>query len=128
MYQHFILLSRLIFVLSLACLVALPASAQDVAKGEKLFKKCKACHTVDAGGKNKVGPNLHGTYGVKAAQKEGFKYSDALKNADITWDDANLDKWLTSPKKFLKGTKMVFVGFKKEQDRKDMIAYLKTLK
>lgn len=100
----------------------------DVKKGEKVFKKCVACHTVSEGGKNKVGPNLWNIVGAKAAQKEGFKYSDALKNADIVWNEENLDKWLTKPKKFVKGTKMVFVGLKKEKDRVNIISYLQTLK
>lgn len=100
----------------------------DVKKGEKVFKKCVACHTVADGGKNKVGPNLWNIVGAKSAQKEGFKYSDALKNANIVWNDENLDQWLTKPKKFLKGTKMVFVGLKKEKDRVNIISYLKTLK
>lgn len=100
----------------------------DVKKGEKVFKKCVACHTVSDGGKNKVGPNLWNIVGAKSAQKEGFKYSDALKNANIVWNDENLDQWLTKPKKFLKGTKMVFVGLKKEKDRVNIISYLKTLK
>ena len=100
----------------------------DVKKGEKVFKKCVACHTVAKDGKNKVGPNLWNIVGAKSAQKEGFKYSDALKNADIVWSEENLDQWLTKPKKFLKGTKMVFVGLKKEKDRVNIISYLQTLK
>ncbi len=106
-----------------------PAQAEgDAASGEKLFKKCKACHTVDAGGKNKVGPNLHGIYGAKAAGVEGFKYSKALQESGIVWDDASLDQWLLKPKAMVKGTKMIFVGLKKDSQRADMIAYLKTLK
>ena len=108
---------------------ASPAYADgDAAAGEKLFKKCKACHTVDAGGKNKVGPNLHGIYGAKAAMVEGFKYSKALQESGIVWDDAALDQWLLKPKSLVKGTKMIFAGLKKDDQRADMIAYLKTLK
>ncbi len=112
-----------------AVFFASPVQADgDAANGEKLFKKCKACHTVDAGGKNKVGPNLHGIYGAKAAAVEGFKYSKALQESGITWDDANLDQWLLKPKSLVKGTKMIFAGLKKDDQRADVIAYLKTLK
>ncbi len=97
----------------------------DAAKGKKLWKKCKACHTTDAGGKNKIGPNLHGIFGKKAGSVEGYKYSAALKDSGITWDDATMDTWLKKPKEMVKGTKMVFPGFKKESQRQDMIAYLK---
>ncbi len=114
------------FVVTLAASSAMAAG--DAKKGEKVFKKCKACHTVDAGGKNKVGPNLHGIVGRKSALVEGFKYSKAMKAADVTWDAATLDGFLKKPKKFMKGTKMSFAGLKKEKQRVDVIAYLETLK
>lgn len=114
------------FVVTLAASSAMAAG--DAKKGEKVFKKCKACHTVDAGGKNKVGPNLHGIVGRKSALVEGFKYSEAMKAADVTWDAATLDGFLKKPKKFMKGTKMSFAGLKKEKQRVDVIAYLETLK
>ncbi len=114
------------FVVTLAASSAMAAG--DAKKGEKVFKKCKACHTVDAGGKNKVGPNLHGIVGRKSALVEGFKYSKAMKAADVTWDAATLDGFLKKPKKFMKGTKMSFAGLKKEKQRVNVIAYLETLK
>jgi len=100
----------------------------DVKKGEKVFKKCKACHTIEKGGKNKIGPNLFGVVGRKSATVEGFKYSKAMKAADLTWDDANLDGYLKKPKKFIPKNKMSFAGVKKESQRQNLIAYLATFK
>ena len=97
----------------------------DAAKGEKIFAKCKACHTVEAG-KNKVGPSLAGVVGRKSGMAEGFNYSDAMKNSGLTWDDATLDSYLAAPKKSVPGTKMAFPGLPNEQDRLDVIAYLKS--
>lgn len=113
-------------VLSLSATSAMAAG--DVKKGTKVFKKCKACHTVDQGGKNKVGPNLFAIVGKEAGKVEGFKYSKAMKGSGLTWDEATLDGFLKKPKKYLKGTKMSFAGLKKEKDRKNVIAYLNTLK
>jgi cytochrome c len=108
-------------------IAAVPAYADgNAAKGEKVFNKCKACHTVEQGGKNKNGPNLFGVVGKKAGSVEGYNYSKAMKNADLTWDEANLDEYLKKPKAFVKGTKMSFVGLKKKKDRENLIAYLKT--
>lgn len=113
----------LAFGLALA-LGGTPAAAADLDAGKKVFKKCKACHSLKAG-KKKVGPSLFGVLGNKAGQVKGFKYSKAMKNADITWDDASLDAFLAKPKKFLKKTKMSFVGLKKKKDRDNVIAYIK---
>ncbi len=103
-------------------------AAGDAAKGKKVFKKCKSCHTVNKGGKNKVGPNLFGIVGKKAGSVKGYKYSKAMKASGITWDDANLDGFLKKPRKFMKKTKMGFSGVKKDKQRANVIAYLKSLK
>jgi cytochrome c len=103
-------------------------AAGDAAKGEKVFKKCAACHTVKLG-KHKVGPSLAGVVGRKAGSAVGFKRYRGLKAADWSWDEKMLDEWLLDPKKFAKkrGRKsgMVF-KLKKAADRENVIAYLKT--
>lgn len=94
-------------------------------QGEKVFKKCKACHTLEEGGKSKTGPNLYGVIGRAAGSFEGFKYSDAMKNSGITWDDQKLDQYLADPKAFIPGNKMAFKGLSEAVDRQAVIAYLK---
>jgi len=113
---------------SLSMLSTFAHAEGDVAKGKKIFKKCVACHTVEQGGKNKIGPNLFDIVGKPAAQVKGFKYSKAMVKSGLTWDDATLDLYLTKPRKLVKKTKMTFAGLKKEKQRNDVIAYLKTLK
>jgi cytochrome c len=102
----------------------------DPAKGEKVFRKCKACHAVGADAKAKVGPVLNGVVGQTAAARDGFKYSKALVEAaeqdQLVWSAEKLNEFLTKPKKFLPGTKMSFAGLRKEKDRQDIVAYLAT--
>jgi cytochrome c len=119
-------ISQLVLIFSLT-LFGAPALAEDVAKGEKVFKRCKACHYADKE-KNKTGPYLVDVIGRKAGSIDGYKYSKAMRESQLVWDEATLTAYLKAPKKFLKGTKMAFAGLKKEADIKNVIAYLKTPK
>ena len=119
-------ISQLVLIFSLTLFRA-PALAEDVAKGEKVFKRCKACHYADKE-KNKTGPYLVDVIGRKAGSIDGYKYSKAMRESQLVWDDATLTAYLKAPKKFLKGTKMAFACLKKEADIKNVIAYLKTPK
>ena len=107
--------------------MAMLADADADAGGEKAFKKCKACHSTDKGGKNRVGPNLWDIVGKVKAVGDGFKYSDALKGLGGEWSYQDLDAFLISPKAFAKGTKMNFKGLSKTKDRAAIIAYLWSL-
>lgn len=122
-----------IAVASLAvCLSIFAAGAAraegDAAQGEKLFRQCKSCHATEAG-KNRVGPSLFGVVGRKAGSAEEFKgYSEGLKAAGFSWDDAKLDAYLTNPKAVIADSKMAFAGIAEAADREHVIAYLKTVK
>ena len=108
---------------------AVASAEPDPKKGKKVFNKCKACHFADKE-KHKVGPHLVGVVGRPVASADGFKYSDAMKAKAAefgTWTEENLMKFLENPKGVVPGTKMTFAGLKNEQDRKDVIAYLKSL-
>ncbi len=109
---------------NVASLVA-TASADD---GKGVYKKCMSCHTNDAGGANRVGPNLWGVVGREKAQVEGFNYSSALKDKGGAWTEENLASFLHDPKAYASGTKMVFRGISDDQELAQLIAYLATLK
>ncbi len=100
-------------------------AAADPEKGKVLFLQCRACHSLESGGANKVGPNLHGVFGRKAGLAPGFAYSDAVSQANIVWSAETLNDWLARPSDFLPGNRMVFVGIRKPEDRANLIAYLK---
>jgi cytochrome c len=111
--------------LTVSSIMSLPSiAAGDVAKGKRVFNKCKACHVADQE-KNRIGPHLVGLFGRPAGSVEKFKYSSAMKSSTIVWNVESLDAYLKDPKGFVKGTRMVFGGLKKGQDRADLIAYLK---
>ena len=100
------------------------AMAGDAVKGQKLFKRCKACHYVDKE-KHKTGPHLVAVIGRAAGSLDDYKYSKAMKASGLVWDEETLADYLKAPKKFVKGTKMAFAGLKKDRDVADIIAYLK---
>ena len=97
-------------------------------RGAKIFKtKCSQCHSIDEGGNNKQGPNLHGLYNKLCASNNSYTYSAAMSKKEIIWDEVNLAQFLRNPKKHVPGTKMAFAGIKKEKERNDLIAYVKTI-
>jgi len=99
-------------------------ASADPAKGAEVFKKCQACHTIDQGAPNGLGPNLYHVVGEPVGQGRGFAWSDALSGKGGNWDFATLNQWLTNPKAFAPGTKMTFAGLSNPQDRANVIAYL----
>jgi cytochrome c len=105
-------------------ILALLAGA-DLGAGEKLSKKCSACHVFDAGGKNKVGPALWNVVNRPLGASEGYAYSDALAGFGGAWDYAALNAFLAKPKVYISGTKMNFAGLKKPQDRANLIAWMR---
>ena len=96
----------------------------DAARGEAVFRKCAACHTVNAGGPGGVGPNIHGIMGAALASRPGFAYSEALRSKGGSWGWEEMSAWLASPRAFAPGTKMTFAGLSDPQDRADLMVYL----
>lgn len=117
---------------SLAFILAslgMPSLAQDVDAGAKVFSKCKACHKVGKGAKNRVGPHLNGVFGRAAASDPDFKYSTSMKRAGadgLIWTDETLTAFVENPKSLVSKTKMSFKGIKKEKDIVNLLAYLRT--
>lgn len=103
-------------------------AAGDIEKGKNLAKKCKACHTLNEGGKNRLGPNLFDILDKPAGGVKGYKYSRALSASGITWDEATFTDFVAKPKKVIRGTKMSFRGIRKATQRADLLAYFQTLR
>ena len=96
----------------------------DVVSGEKIFKKCASCHSINKGGKNNIGPALYNVVGRKVGEISDYKYSKALAAYDKNWSFEELNGFLTKPSKWVKGTKMAYAGLRKEKDRASVIKYL----
>lgn len=121
-------ISRLILAAALGLGFSTAALANDDmgSLGEKVYKKCRACHALEPG-KKKMGPSLSGLYGATAGTVEGANYSPALKDSGIVWNDETLDGFLANPKKYIPGSRMAFPGLKKPEDRAAIIALMKGL-
>ena len=101
-----------------------PYKSADFNRGKRTFKLCQSCHTLNEGGQNLVGPNLHGLFGKDIGFAEGFSYSKAIQDSDIVWTPEILAQWLESPRNFLPGNRMSFAGVRKPEDRTAVIAYI----
>lgn len=123
---------RILLVLPAILLAASTATAQeaggDPAAGRRVFNQCRACHTIEPGGRNMVGPNLHGIVGRRAASIEGFRYSPAMRakaEGGLVWSEENLRAYLRNPKEVVPAGSMSFPGLRNEQQINDVIAYLR---
>ena len=101
-----------------------PYASADRARGKNQAMICKACHSLDKGGPNMIGPGLYDFMGTKAGTRSGFEYSAVLRNADFVWTPEALDAWLAQPGRFMPGNRMTFAGVPDRQDRANLIAYL----
>ncbi len=109
-----------------AAIAKLPAPYNEANydNGRKIYQQCRACHLIEAGAGHTVGPNLHGVIGRKAGALKDYDFSDSVKSSGIVWSASTLDQWLTQPQTFVPNTRMTFLGVKKPDDRRDVIAYL----
>jgi cytochrome c len=99
----------------------------DIKSGQSIFRKCKSCHTTQIDGRSKIGPNLWNIVGRPKASVSGYRFSKALRKMGGYWNYKDLDKFITNPKKFVKGTKMSFAGIKSNKGRADLIFFLRSL-
>jgi cytochrome c len=124
--------TRLLPALALLAFGFAPAAqAQDAAAGQRVFNQCRACHTIDAGGRNGVGPNLHGVVGRPAGSIQGFRYSANMRqlaDGGLTWTTENLNRYLTNPKDLVPQGSMAFAGIRNDEQRASLIAYLEAQK
>ncbi len=104
------------------------AAPPDLKKGEYYFRLCASCHEREKGAKHRIGPTLWGIYGTKAAAQSGFSYSIAMRESGVVWDEASLDAYIENPREFIPGTRMSFPGIKDPADRRDVVAYVESLK
>ena len=122
----FAAIAVLAFVPAIAAQAAPAVDATQLAAGEKVFAQCKACHSIEKGKSDGVGPNLYGVYGAKSGGHSAtFKYSAAMKTAGLTWNDTGLNTFLLAPMKAVPGTKMTYGGVKDDAKRAALIYYLK---
>jgi cytochrome c2 len=103
---------------------AMSAAAADPARGERLWRKCASCHTLEANGRNRAGPRLHGVFGRTAGSVPDYRYSEALKRSGIVWTAQTLDAYIKDSEGFVPGTKM-YGGLTQDADRADLLAFLK---
>ena len=108
-------------------LAAEPYAAASQSRGEKQARICRACHSLEKGGPNMIGPALFGFFGKEVGTRSGFEYSAVMRNASFTWTPEALNAWLAQPGRFLPGNRMTFAGVSKQGDRDDLIAYLLTV-
>ncbi len=101
-----------------------PYAEADQQNGRRQAQLCRACHSLEEGGANMIGPNLYGFFGERAGERQGFDYSESLREAEFVWTPRALDAWLARPAIFLPGNRMTFAGVNREKDRADLIAYL----
>jgi cytochrome c len=117
-----------IVLLSVVVAAAAGAHTNVHAAAPVAFAQCGVCHQVSKGAPNGIGPNLYGMAGKKAGAAAGFSYSPALKASKLVWNDATLDKWIANPMKLVPGNRMPYAGLADAAKRKEVVAYLKTLK
>ena len=101
-----------------------PYAGASQRNGERQAQVCRACHSLEKGGPNMIGPALHGFFGTEVGTRRGFEYSAVMRNADFVWTPEALNAWLAQPGRFLPGNRMTFAGVYKQEDRDDLIAYL----